>query len=108
MLERAWFDATALDERVDFLLLQSDHSPESVGGQQSFVDEAVERAVRDAEALRGSRRLQPSDLLSWSFGVHLLIGHGHDGHGTTGWARFGGFRCVFVRAPVGLAQGRRG
>ena len=64
VLERAGFDATALDERVDFLLLQSDHSPEAVGGKQSFVDEPVERAIRDAEPLGGGRGREPSDLFA--------------------------------------------
>lgn len=55
MLERTGFDTVSIDERIDLVLLQSDHPTEPVGGEPAFIDEPVQSSWRKPE--RGSRFL---------------------------------------------------
>ena len=63
MAHRAGFDTARLDVGVDIVLLQTDDPAELVGRQLAFVDEAVERARRDAEPLGGRRGGQPHEVV---------------------------------------------
>jgi hypothetical protein len=62
MLKRSGLNSSSRDKRVDFVLLQSDHSPEFVCGNRTLINELVERAQRDAKTRRGIPGAQPSDL----------------------------------------------
>jgi hypothetical protein len=61
VLELAGLDATPLDVRIDLALLQANDPAEAVGGQLTFVDEAIERAGRDAEPIGGLAGAEPDD-----------------------------------------------
>jgi len=55
MLERTRFDTVSIDERIDLVLLQSDHPAEPIGGKLAFIDQPVQSSWRKPE--RGSRFL---------------------------------------------------
>lgn len=54
-LQRAGSDAAGIDELLDLGLLEADDPAESVRRELALVDEAVQRARRDAQAARTLR-----------------------------------------------------
>jgi hypothetical protein len=45
MLERAGLDSAMLDEPVDFVFFEPDHTPESVGGNVTLINDGVATAA---------------------------------------------------------------
>ena len=64
MTHRPRLNTGRLNERVDVGALQPDHASELVGGELPFIDEAVERAVRDTQVLSGRSGGHPFDLIA--------------------------------------------
>lgn len=62
MFKSAWFDSCAGDERVNFVFLKSNDTPELVRRQRAFIDELVESPQRDAQARRSVACAQPTNL----------------------------------------------
>jgi len=90
VLERAWFDAAVVNERINLGLLEPDHAAEPVRGQLTLIDQAIERSRSEAERGRGFLCGQPVSIgvrhefetstvshLSTSFDVPHTAGRAH-------------------------------
>src|SRR5687767_5127954 len=62
MFELARLDANVVEEDVEIGALHADDAADLVGGNLTFVDQAIERAQCDAQALRCFLCAEPGDL----------------------------------------------
>src|SRR4051812_47159903 len=62
VLQLAGLDARLGDEVVDFVLLETDHTPELVGGKLPLVDEPVQRSHGHAEPARCLASAHPANV----------------------------------------------
>jgi hypothetical protein len=62
MFEGPWLDTGSADEGIHLMLLQADHTTELVRGDQTLVDELVQRSERNAQTLCSIGGAEPVDV----------------------------------------------